>query len=265
MLPASGRARGHRRRRADGQFHVGHRDFRRRLHALLASRPRAPGSTRAAGQRRGRRGLQAWRSWSSPSTAARSKASPKCSASSARALAKCLTSRSIAAAPARPQGDAGAERGARTISATCSASASSASAARWRRPTSRLIRWIRRSAVVLASRRPGWSLTARSCYIGGVIAGRECGRPAGRADPYRAGVRAGGDASASFRYPAGGRAFGLDRPLEPIPDTAARWRSPFVLRDRSHPRTSAVGTVSGNRLPHRSCDGRHVDDICNFQ
>ncbi len=63
----------------------------------------------------------------------------------------------------------------------------------------------------------------------------------------------------------GGSSFGVDRAAEPLPDTAARWRSPFVLCNRRHPRASALGSGPGSRLSHWSRNRADVDDICNFQ
>ena len=56
------------------------------------------------------------------------------------------------------------------------------------------------------------------------------GRPARRPDPHRADVRTGGDAGLRRADSLGRGAFGLDRAAQSVPDSAARWRSPSVLR-----------------------------------
>ena len=86
-------------------------------------------------------------------------------------------------------------------------------------------------------------------------------RPARRPDPDRADFRPGRHAGLHAGAASGGHAVGLDRAAEPVPGAAARWRSPFVLWDRSHPGPAAVGAGPGDRVPHRFRDRRDVDDL----
>ena len=86
-------------------------------------------------------------------------------------------------------------------------------------------------------------------------------RPTGRADPDRADFRSGRDAWLHAGAASGGHAFGVDRPLEPVPGPAARWRSPFVLRDRGDAGPPAVRASPGNRVSDRFRDRGDVDDI----
>ena len=58
------------------------------------------------------------------------------------------------------------------------------------------------------------------------------GGPALGTDPHRAGVGPGRDPRRHRRpRQPRRRALGLDRPDQPVPDPAARWRAPFVLRE----------------------------------
>jgi regulator of sigma E protease len=91
------------------------------------------------------------------------------------------------------------------------------------------------------------------------------GRPARRPGPDRADFGSGGEDRLRRPDPSRRRALGIDRVAESVPDPAARWRSSFVLFDRSNARPSALGTSAGGWVSHRSRDRRHVDDICNFQ
>ena len=120
----------------------------------------------------------------------------------------------------------------RTISATCSASASSASAVRWRRKTSSCIRSLRRRPSGWRSRRHGSSSSGRSAISAALIAGREAADQLG--GPIRIAQMSGQVATLGFvsADSSGRGAVGLDRPAQSFPDTAARWRSPFVLPDR---------------------------------
>ena len=102
-------------------------------------------------------------------------------------------------------------------------------------------------------------------YIGGVVVGREAADQLG--GPIRIAQMSGQVATAGFvaLIPSGGHAVGVDRASEPVPDPAARWRSPFVLFDRGAARPAAVGTRPGGRVSDRSRNRLDVDDICNFQ
>ena len=84
------------------------------------------------------------------------------------------------------------------------------------------------------------SSTARSLIIGGLFVGRECADQLG--GPIRIAQVSGQVADARLRAAsaAGGGAVGLDRPFEPVPGAAARWRPPFVPGDRGYPRPAAV-------------------------
>ena len=111
-----------------------------------------------------------------------------------------------------------------------------------------------------------WFIVDRTLsYIGGVVVGREVGRPARRPGPDRSDFGSGGEDRLRRPDPSCRRALGIDRASQPVPDSAARRRSSFVLFDRSHARPAALGTGAGGRVSHRSRDRRHVDDICNFQ
>ena len=72
------------------------------------------------------------------------------------------------------------------------------------------------------------------------------GGPALGPDPDRAGVGPGRDASAASAALISlvGRAVGLDRADQPVPDSAARWRAPVVLCDR--------GRCAGRPLSERA-------------
>ena len=111
-----------------------------------------------------------------------------------------------------------------------------------------------------------WSVIDRTLsYIGGVISGREAANQLG--GPIRIAQMSGQVASFGFipliqLAAVLSVSIGLLN-LFPIP--LARWRSPFVLHDRGHPRAAAVGAGAGSRLSHRSRDRPDVDDICNFQ
>ena len=115
-----------------------------------------------------------------------------------------------------------------------------------------------RRAGDLVRRRPHAVLYRRGLYRPG---GR---RSAGRADPYRPGVRPGRHGGLCRPHPPDRRAVGFDRAFEPVPDPAARWRSPFVLWNRGGPWPAAIRAGPGDGLPDRLCFGRPVDDFCNL-
>ena len=90
------------------------------------------------------------------------------------------------------------------------------------------------------------------------------GRPARRADPDCAGIGTGRDGRICGADPPHRRSVGFDWPFEPVSDPVARWRSPFVLRDRDDSRPAVVGARAGSRLPNWAGDRRDVDDFCNL-
>ena len=145
-----------------------------------------------------------------------------------------------------------------TISSACSASA-----APWRPATSRRRRWVRCRRSSPASQETWFVVDRTLSYIGGVFAGREARRPARRPNSHRPGLRAGGVGRFCRADASDRRAVGFDRALEPVPDSAARWRSPFVLWDRGDSWPAAVRARPGGRVPHRLGDRGDVDDICN--
>ena len=89
------------------------------------------------------------------------------------------------------------------------------------------------------------------------------GRSDRRADRNRSNLRPGGRARVGRldRFYRGH--IGLDRPSEPVPGAASRWRPPSVLSDRSRARPAAVGAGPRGRVPHRPCNSRNVDDFCH--
>ena len=129
------------------------------------------------------------------------------------------------------QGDAAADARSRTISATCTGSACSASAARWRRATSRPSKSVRSRRSWLGAQETWFVVDRTLSYIGGVFAGREAADQLG--GPIRIAQVSGQVATAGFvaAHSPGGGVVGLDRAVEPVPDPAARRRSPFVLSE----------------------------------
>ncbi len=90
------------------------------------------------------------------------------------------------------------------------------------------------------------------------------GRSARRPDSHRPGLRAGRHRGLCGPHSPHRSAVGLDWTIESVPDSAARWRSPFVLWNRSRAWTAAFRARPGGRVPHRAGDRRHVDDFCNL-
>ena len=118
-----------------------------------------------------------------------------------------------------------------------------------------------------ASRRPGSSSTGRCPIIGGVFAGREAADQLG--GPIRI-AQVSGQVGLPCRFrwrsllhlaAVLSVSIGLS---EPVSRPAARWRSPFVLRHRSHARPAAVRAGPGGRVPDRLRDRRDVDGFCNL-
>ena len=106
-------------------------------------------------------------------------------------------------------------------------------------------------AVVMGAQETWFVVDRTLSYIGGVFTGREAADQLG--GPIRIAQVSGQVATAGFvaLHASDGRAVGLDRAFEPVPDPAARWRSPFVLcesrrfaagRCPSAPRRSGSGS-----------------------
>ena len=111
-----------------------------------------------------------------------------------------------------------------------------------------------------------WFVVERTLsYIGGVFSGREAADQLG--GPIRIAQVSGQVASVGHSRAAAPHrgALGFDRLAQSLPGAAARWRSPFVLRNRGGARQTAVGARSGSRLPDRIRDRRDADDLCDLQ
>ena len=88
-----------------------------------------------------------------------------------------------------------------------------------------------------------WFVIERTLsYIGGVVVGRESADQLG--GPIRIAQVSGQVATAGFvaLIHLAAVLVDLDRAPEPVSDPAARWRTPFVLRDRGGPRPAALGS-----------------------
>ncbi len=117
---------------------------------------------------------------------------------------------------------------------------------------------------VVAGAQETWFVVDRTLsYIGGVFAGRETADQLGGPIRIAQICRAGGVGRLCRAHPPDRRAVRLDRPSEPVPDTIARRRSPFVLCDRDDSRPAAIRAGPGGRVPDRLGDRGHVDDICD--
>ncbi len=120
-------------------------------------------------------------------------------------------------------------------------------------------------SAVVAGAQETWFVVDRTLsYIGGVFAGREAADQLG--GPIRIAQVSGQVATAGFAALIHLTAVlvGLDRTAEPVPDPAARWRSPFVLYYRSDSRPTSVRARPGGRVPDWLGLGPHVDDFCNL-
>ena len=92
------------------------------------------------------------------------------------------------------------------------------------------------------------------------------GGPALGTDPHRAGVGPGRDPRRHRRpRQPRRRALGVDRPDQPVPDPAARWRAPFVLRNRGAARPPLERPGPGDRVPHRACHRRDADAVRDME
>ena len=120
------------------------------------------------------------------------------------------------------------------------------------------------AAVSLGAQETWFVVDRTLSYIGGVFAGREAADQLG--GPIRIAQVSGAGGERRFRraHPSHRRVVGLDRPVEPVPDPAARWRSPFVLWNRGGSRPAPFGAGPGGRVPDWAGNRRHVDDFCNL-
>ncbi|MEY9983162.1 membrane-associated protease RseP (regulator of RpoE activity) [Bradyrhizobium yuanmingense] len=81
----------------------------------------------------------------------------------------------------------------------------------------------------------------------------------------RENVGAGGQRRVPVRDQSLRGAVGVDRPFEPVPDPAARWRPPDVLCGRGGPWPAFVRADPGNGVPNRAWPGADVDGVCDLQ
>ena len=110
-----------------------------------------------------------------------------------------------------------------------------------------------------------WFVVDRTlAYIGGVFTGREAADQVG--GPIRIAQISGQVATIGLDRAGapGRRAVDLDRPVEPVPGAAARWRSPFVLCGGGGPRTPAVEPGPGDGVPNRAGSGADADGVCDL-
>ena len=119
-------------------------------------------------------------------------------------------------------------------------------------------------AVALGAEETWFVVDRTLSYIGGVIVGREAADN-WRPDPDCPDIRPGREHRLRRADTPCRRIIGVDRSLKSVSDTAARWRSPYVLCDRGFAGPAAIGTRPRSRVSNWSRDCRHVDDICNFQ
>ena len=108
------------------------------------------------------------------------------------------------------------------------------------------------AAVWLGAEETWFVIERTMSYIGGVIVGRESADQLG--GPIRIAQVSGQVATLGFvplMHLAAVLSVSIGL-LNLFPDPAARWRSPFVLRDRGDPRPSAVRAGTGIRLPLRA-------------
>ena len=110
-----------------------------------------------------------------------------------------------------------------------------------------------------------WFVVDRTlAYIGGVFTGREAADQVGGPIENRPDFGAGRDHRPRGPGASGRGAVDLDRAVEPVPGSSARWWSPFVLCGGGRPRTSAVGTGPGDGVPNRAGFGPDVDGVCDL-
>ena len=115
-----------------------------------------------------------------------------------------------------------------------------------------------------ASRKPGsWSIGRSPISAASSPGAKRPTRSAARYESPRS--RGRWPPSACRAGASGGRAVDIDRAAEPVPGTAARWRSPFVLCGGSRPRAPFVGTGAGNGVPNRARSGADADGVCDLQ
>ena len=110
-----------------------------------------------------------------------------------------------------------------------------------------------------------WFVVDRTlAYIGGVFTGREAADQVGGPLQNRADFGAGRDHRPGRPGASGRGAVDLDRAVEPVSGSAARWWSPFVLCGGGGPGTSAVGTGPGDGVPNRVRPGADADGVCDL-
>ena len=119
-------------------------------------------------------------------------------------------------------------------------------------------------AVGLAVKESYYIVSRTLGYLYDVATRRESGDQLG--GPLRIADISGQVASLGFpgAHQSHGRAFGEHRADQPVPDSAAGWRSPYVLRHRGGSRAAPQRACPGGRLPHRlgdSADAAGVYDL----
>ena len=255
LLPsAGGTPRGHRRGRADRQFHSGHRDLCCDLRALRPADDDRTGRCRGArfrrrsswSQARRRRARDRWRGHR------------KLLRHAAGRQRQCRPHADIPDRSRRraddADGDARAHARQGRLRQQVSARACWASAGRWRRRRRQnrdmSVRW----------RRSGWAtketwfiIDRTFSFIGGLFAGRECADQLG--GPIRIAQISGQVATLGFMpvLHLAGHAVGVDRPPEPVSGARCSMAVTFcstgsrragAARCRQGPRKSAFGSVS---------------------
>ena len=238
LLQAGRAARRDRRGRADRQLHPRDRDLRGGVHVLRQAGDARARRDRAARQRRGGGGLQARRpdrfDQRPQDRDLHRHAAPR---QHARRRAARHRGRTAAAARIKLQGNAEADRDARTISATCTASGvlGITGAREPPVPVNPFDRRQARGRGNLVRHRAHAVLSSGASWSGRELADQLGG-------PIRIAQVSGQVATAGFvaLIHLAAVLVDLDRAAKPVPDTAARWWTPFVLRDRGGPRPAAV-------------------------
>ena len=87
-------------------------------------------------------------------------------------------------------------------------------------------------AFVLGVKETAFIITRTLQFLQELVLGREFDRSAARADRHRRDLGAGGDSGHHAAAEPGGPDFREHRPHQSVPDSAARWRSSFVLCHR---------------------------------
>ena len=113
-------------------------------------------------------------------------------------------------------------------------------------------------AIVMGAQETWFVVDRTLSYISGVFTGPGSGRSARRTDPDRAGIWTGSDRRIRRPDSPDSGAVSVHRPTEFVPDTTARWGSPFVLRYRERFeadrfRSAPRNLASGLGLRSSSC------------